>query len=245
MSLTELIQSAQDLANPKRAHSSAWFFQTAPGQYGEGDQFLGLNMPDCRRLAKQHQTLTQSEVVLLLERPEHELRMIALLIWCYQYPHLNFERRSEIYKQYLASAHRVNNWDLVDLSAPTLVGSYLYTYFTSKQICEQLSVLAHSKLLWERRIAMLACFYGIRHEQYLEGLMIAQILVTDHHDLIRKAVGWMLREIGKRDLQLERNFLDDNMDFLSRITIYYAIEKMSQPERKKYLNLKKSTPSVR
>jgi 3-methyladenine DNA glycosylase AlkD len=193
MTADEVKVALRALGSPERAKNSAWFFKTGKGQYGEGDEFIGVTVPGQRAVAKQFAALPIDEVEELLHSPEHEFRLTALIIWVNQYRKAGEALRAEIFKRYLANTKWINNWDLVDSSAYQIVGAYLEG--RDKTL---LSQLARSSSLWERRIAVLSTFYYIQHGQAEEALKIAEILLQDKEDLIQKAVGWMLREIGKK-----------------------------------------------
>ena len=192
----------QSLANPKDAAILAWFFKTGPGQYGEGDVFAGVRVPALRKVAGEFKDLALEETERLLHSAVHEHRLAALLILVMQAAKADAQTRKRIYDLYLANTRWVNNWDLVDLSAPALVGSYLAT-----RSRKPLYRLAKSKSLWERRISVLATFPFIRQNEFADTVKIAEMLLDDEEDLIHKAVGWMLREVGKRDLETLEQFL--------------------------------------
>lgn len=217
------------LADPKRAKNSAWFFKTGPGQYGEGDKFLGLNTPQMRSLSKKYKDLPLSEIQKLIKSPYHEERSIAIQILVLQYP----KNSKKIYDFYLENTKYINNWDLVDISAPYIVGNYLLD--KPRDILDKLAL---SDSLWERRIAVISTFSFIRAGQSKDTLRISKTLLADSHDLIHKAVGWMLREVGKRcgEKQLT-DFLDANIKNMPRTTLRYSIEKFPEKQRKYYLSL--------
>lgn len=228
MSLTELRQDLQDISTEERAKTNAWFFKTGKGQYGEGDKFLGITVPDTRTIAKKYKDLPFADVSTLLQSEWHEERLTALLILVH-----NFERgndQEKIVEFYLQNTQRVNNWDLVDLSADKIVGAWLFD--KDKSI---LYDLAKSTNLWERRIAIMSTFYFIRHNQFEDTLKIAELLLHDPHDLIHKAVGWMLREIGKRNQDVEETFLKKHYKTMPRTMLRYAIEKFSKEKRDYYM----------
>lgn len=229
--LVKLRKEIKKQADPKRAESSKWFFKTGKGQYGEGDVFIGLTVPQMRQLAHRYFGLTFAETKKLLASKVHEERLIALLILVHNFQKGSTIEQTKIYKFYLAHTKFVNNWDLVDLSASRIVGEYLRT--RPKDI---LNKLAKSKNLWERRIAMIATFQLTYYGSYAKTLEIAKILLPDKHDLIHKAVGWMLREVGKRDEKLLVNFLDKYRHQMPRTALRYAIERFPEKKRKKYLS---------
>ncbi|MBW7838310.1 MAG: DNA alkylation repair protein [Chitinophagaceae bacterium] len=234
LSYRQLQTDLRSLANPKKAKNSAWFFKTGKGQYGEGDVFVGVTMPEQRKVAKRYLHLPLEEVTLLLQAPEHEFRMCALLILVAQYKKGTEREREKIYSLYLQSTRWINNWDLVDTSAEYIVGDWLQG---RKEKMKTLKALANSESLWERRIAMLATFCYIKKGSTEEALDIAKILLKDEHDLIHKAAGWMLREIGKRcSIQEEEAFLKAHYKHMPRTMLRYAIEHFPETKRKAYLN---------
>jgi len=220
------------LGNPEKAKVLARFFKTGPGEYGDGDRFLGVVVPKIRAVVKAHREASRSEVLKLLHSRYHEERLTALLILVEQYRAGDPARRQAIYELYLASTDKVNNWDLVDLTAQHIVGNYLYGNDSSV-----LTRLALSASLWERRIAMLATYYHIRQRESHEALRIARLLLHDKHDLIHKAVGWMLREVGKRcSLEDECAFLDEHAAEMPRTMLRYAIERFPRDLRARYMD---------
>ena len=229
----------RELGHAKDAEQARRFFKTGPGQYGEGDLFLGIRVPVLRKLAKELTDTPLTGLVELLHSPFHEARMLALLIMVLQYK--RNENTSAIYRAYLDNTHRINNWDLVDVSAEHIVGAHLFENAPSRRSLGEggyrkpLTKLAKSKSLWERRIAIIATFYFIRRNQFEDTLAIADLLLTDKEDLMHKAVGWMLREVGKRDLQAEENFLLPRYQQMPRTLLRYAIEKFPEPNRLAYL----------
>lgn len=231
MSLAGLKGDFAAAADPAKAALLARFFKTGRGEYAEGDKFLGLTVPATRAIAKKHRDLPLSDVAALLRSPWHEHRLCALLLLEAEFRRGGPELREKIYKLYLANASFINNWDLVDLSAPRIVGVWL-----KDRSRAPLYELARSPLLWERRIAMLACFAFIYDGDGADGLKIARLLLGDKHDLMHKAVGWMLREIGKRcSEKLLLDFLEKNYARLPRTTLRYAIERFSVSKRKQFL----------
>jgi len=220
----------KQLANKEKAEVLQRFFKTGPGEYGEGDVFIGVKVPDLRKVAKDFQDIATEDVIVLLESAIHEERLLALLILVRKYVKGNETAKKRIYRLYLKKTKFINNWDLVDVTAHHIVGDYLMDKNKAP-----LYRLAKSEDLWERRIAILATFYFIKHGKYEETLKIAKILLTDKEDLIHKAVGWMLREIGKRDMILEEMFLQKHYKEMPRTMLRYAIEKFPEPKRQKYL----------
>jgi len=207
-----------------------WFFKTGKGEYGEGDVFVGLKVPTQRKLAREFSDLTLSDLKRLLNSPIHEERLISLFILIDTYDKGNEKEKDDIFSFYLKNIKGINNWDLVDLSAPKIVGNYLLDKDQSL-----LEKFANSNNLWERRIAILSTQEFIRNGSFDRTLKIAQTLLNDKHDLIHKAVGWMLREIGKRDLKTEEKFLKVYYKRMPRTMLRYAIEKFPEAKRKKYL----------
>jgi 3-methyladenine DNA glycosylase AlkD len=207
------------------------FFKTGPGEYGEGDRFHGVVVPDCRRIAKAARSLSEGDLEDLLGSPMHEERTVALLVMVERFERGDESERARVYRLYRRNLGRVNNWDLVDGSAPAIVGGYFEGRDRSP-----LYRWARSKKLWERRIAMLATFRYIKKGDFQDALAIALILRDDDEDLIHKAVGWMLREIGNRDRGVEERFLRAHHRKMPRTMLRYAIEKFEAPLRKAYLN---------
>ena len=206
------------------------YFKTGPGEYGEGDRFLGVRVPALRGLAKRFRALPPDDVLALLRSEWHEERLLALLLMVEQYVRGDAARRGEIHQAYLANTAYVNNWDLVDSSAPTLVGAHLAPGHTAL-----LDRLSRSANTWERRIAMLATAHAIRAGDFAPTLRIAERLLADPHDLIHKAVGWMLREVGKRDPAREEAFLRAHYRRMPRTMLRYAIERFPEELRQRYL----------
>ena len=218
------------LADPVRAGVSRRFFKTGPGQYGEGDRFLGISVPVLRQLAREYTELPLGAVTTLLASPLHEERLLALLILVRQYERADAAARDAIYECYMADRAGINNWDLVDSSAPQIVGAHL-----CRGQRRLLKKLAKSASLWDRRIAMIATLHYIRAGEFDDALAIARMLLGDREDLIHKAVGWMLREIGQRDRQVLEDFLDLHAPIMPRTALRYAIERFPGPVRRRYL----------
>jgi 3-methyladenine DNA glycosylase AlkD len=231
--VAEIRSQVRSLGNPEHAKTALWFFKTGPGQYGEGDKFAGLKVPVVRKLVKEHRTLPLDDVERLLHSEIHEERLLALLILVSQAAKADSARRKAIYDIYLANTRWVNNWDLVDLSAPHLVGAYL-----EDKSRKPLYRLAKSKILWERRIAVLATFHFIRRGDFGDALAIVEMLLGDAEDLIHKAAGWMMREVGKRDLPVLEGFLREHGRKMPRTMLRYAIEKFPEKKRKSFLSLR-------
>ncbi len=206
------------------------YFKTGKGEYGEGDQFLGLRVPTVRKIAKKFNTLSIDEAEKFLQSPYHEERLFALFILIDLFKKGNEEDKKKIHELYLKNTKFINNWDLVDASAGPIVGVYLF-----KRDKEPIYTLTQSENLWERRIAIMATSYFIIHNQFSDTLKIAEMLLNDKEDLIHKAVGWMLREIGKRNLEIEESFLKKYYQNMPRTMLRYAIEKFPEEKRKSYL----------
>jgi len=217
-------------SDPERTINLQRFFKTKKGEYGEGDVFLGLTVPQCRKVVKQYKILDLCDVLKLLKSKYHEERLIALLIFVEQFSKGDPKKRKEIYDNYLNNTKYINNWDLVDLSAHKIVGAYLFDKNRSV-----LYKLAKSSDLWEKRISIIATAWFIKNNDFDDTLNISDILLNDKHDLIHKAVGWMLREIGNNDLLVEEKFLKSRYKTMPRTMLRYAIEKFEEGKRKKYL----------
>jgi 3-methyladenine DNA glycosylase AlkD len=221
------------LADPEQAANLCWFFKTERGEYGEGDIFLGVRTPLWRELIRAYRGMPPAEIGKLLESPIHEERSCALALLTDVYEKGDAVRKKEIYDYYLRKRARVNNWDLVDLSAPRIIGAYLLD--KSEKERAVLYDLVRSESLWDRRIAMLATFAFIRDGQYEDTLRMAAMLLDDGEDLMHKAAGWMLREVGKHDPDEERRFLDEYHTVMPRTMLRYALEKFDRQEREKYM----------
>ena len=223
----------QEIGTAARAKASAWFFKTAKGEYGHGDRFLGVSVPAQRKIAKRYARMPLRELRKLLESPFHECRLTALFILACQYRKADAKERQQVVRFYLANRRRVNNWDLVDSSAPYILGRHLLSHDRSV-----LQKLVRSTNLWDRRIAIIATAALIRVGEYDDTLRLAEMLLCDEHDLIHKAVGWMLREVGNRSPETEENFLKTHAARMPRTMLRYAIEKFPEPKRKAYLAMR-------
>lgn len=227
--LDKLRKETKKLSSEKRASVMQRYFKTEEGEYGFGDIFIGLSVPQCRELAIKYKEMNFDELYKLLRSEIHEERLIALLILVH-----NFEREEllqrRIYEFYLKNIKFVNNWDLVDLSADKIMGGYLID--KPKDI---LYKMAKTNKLWEKRIAIVSTYYFIKKDKFDDALSIAEILLPDENDLIQKAVGWMLREVGKRDKKLETQFLDKHYKNMGRVSLRYSIEKFPQKSRQAYM----------
>lgn len=229
--LREVERELHALASPKDAEFLQRFFKTGAGQYGAGDPFLGIRVPQIRSLTRRCRELPHAQVLNLLRSPWHEQRLLALLILVEHYRRGTNTERDTIYQAYLAHTPYINNWDLVDSSAEHIVGPHV-----DPREVSVLEALARSSSLWERRIAMLATFHWIKQGEFSPALRIAHLLVNDSHDLIHKAVGWMLREIGKRDRAEEERFLHKHYRNMPRTMLRYAIERFPEARRQQYLH---------
>jgi len=230
MTAKDLQARLRTLGNPKDATFLAGFFKTGTGQYGEGDQFIGVRVPMIRMVAKESKGLPLAEVECLLHSPIHEERLAALVILVTQAAKADAKARKAIYDFYFANKKFINNWDLVDLSAPQIVGAYL-----AGRSRRPLYRLAKSSWLWDRRIAILATFHFIRLREFGDTLKIAETLLGDREDLMHKAVGWMLREVGKRDMAALEDFLGRHCRVMPRTMLRYAIERFPEKKRRVYM----------
>ena len=230
ITLTSLKREARDLADPAVAAHSKTYFKTGAGQYGEGDAFLGLRVPTLRSLVKKYRTLDYTDAVELLKSGWHEERLLGVLLLVSAYERGDERQQARIHREYLKNAKRVNNWDLVDSSAPHLVGAHL-----TPENVSLLIDLAKSRNLWERRISIVATQHFIRIGEYADTLAIARLLLRDSHDLIHKAVGWMLREVGTRDRRVLDSFLSKHYKGMPRTMLRYAIERHPEADRRAYL----------
>jgi 3-methyladenine DNA glycosylase AlkD len=228
--LAALRKKLYALADPADAIHLQRFFKTAPGEYGAGDKFLGLRVPALRQLVKEYRELADAEALEMLASSWHEERLLALMLLVHQHGRGDAAHRDRIHRAYLAHTRYINNWDLVDASAGQIIGSHL----DARDIA-LLERLARSDDLWERRIAIVATFHFIKQNEFGPTLKIARLLLHDPHDLIHKAVGWMLRELGKRDRQAEDAFLKKHYQVMPRTMLRYAIERHPETVRKQYL----------
>ena len=231
--LSSVRRDIRKLARPARAKSNRFFFKTAQGEYGAGDRFLGVTVPQLRMLAREYRDMPLKYVVKLLHSPWHEERLLALLILVRQYVAADTRTRRAIHQLYLRNTRSINNWDLVDSSAGQIVGAHL-----ENGDRRTLRRLARSKSLWERRIAMIATYHYIKRGDFRDALAVAELLLEDDQDLIHKAAGWMLREIGKRDRRAEERFLKKHAARMPRTMLRYAVERFPPRLRRKYLTAK-------
>lgn len=239
---SQIVSEMKSLANKEQGQNLSRFFKTGPGQYGEGDIFLGIKVPVQRQIAKKYKDASLADIEKLLASPIHEHRLVGLLILVFQYEKADDVRQEEIAKFYLKNLSAVNNWDLVDLSTPKILGHYFFHQLPkrlSTEVCQTINNLADSNNLWQRRVAMVSTFYSIYQGRHQEAIMIAKKLLNDKHDLIHKAVGWMLREMGKRaGREHLLAFLDKNLAKIPRTALRYAVEHLPETQRQAYLRKK-------
>lgn len=228
--LTQLRNDLQRIKNQEKAKILARFFKTGKGEYGEGDIFIGLMVPDSRKVAVKYKDMPLNDIKILLKSKIHEERLIALLMLVHNYKNGNTAEKEKIYNFYLKNTKLINNWDLVDLTADKIVGAHLLD--KDKSI---LYKLAKSNNIWERRIAIISTFYFIRNNKFDDTFEISRLLLNDKHDLIHKAVGWMLRELGKRNQMEEEKFLRKYYKNMPRTMLRYAIERLEQDKKRFYL----------
>ncbi len=235
MTLKNLIKEINSMKNKEKAIIYQRFFKTKRGEYGEGDMFIGITVPKQKKLAKEYLDLSLREIEYLLSHKIHEYRMIGIMLLVEKFKISDEKQQKEIFNLYLkyAKLNRINNWDLVDCSADKIIGNFL---FEKNKDIKILKKLANSKNLWERRISIISTFYFIKKGKHKECFEISRILLKDNHDLIHKAVGWMLREVGKRISQeIEESFLKENNNHkkMPRTMLRYSIERFT-PEKRKY-----------
>ncbi len=230
MMLSRLQRQLRNLANTAVAEQSLRFFKTGKGEYGEGDKFLGVRVPTLRAIAKEHKDLPIEDILHVLTSPYHEERLLALILLVNRFEKPGHEDRQGIYNLYLENTDYINSWDLVDSSAYQIVGGYLFNKNRRKLLS-----LSKSRSLWERRISIISTYHFIRNNQYEDTLNISRKLLHDDQDLIHKAVGWMLREVGNRDRKAEEGFLLEHYKVMPRTMLRYAIEKFDEEDRKLYL----------
>ena len=230
LNLEKIKFDLREYSDKKKAKILKRYFKTGPGEYAQGDIFLGITVPILRSLAKQYQDLALKETLQLLKSRIHEERLLSLLVLILKYRKADLSEKRNIYKAYLDHSKYVNNWDLVDVTAKHIIGDYLQDKDKSP-----LYKLARSNFLWERRIAILSTFHFIENNDFQDTLKIAKILIFDPHDLIHKAVGWMLREVGKRDKNSEERFLKKYYRAMPRTMLRYAVERFPEFKRQAYL----------
>ena len=231
--LAEIRSNLHKLANGQDAAQLQRYFKTGPGEYGEGDLFIGVRVPAIRKLARQYRDTSVGIAQKLLISKIHEERLLALVLFIDHYNKADDAGKKTIYTYYLGHTHHINNWDLVDISAEKIVGAYLY-----ERNRQPLKKLVKSSDLWERRIAIMSTLYFIRNNDFTDTLFLAEKLLKDKEDLIHKAVGWMLREVGNRDQKIEENFLKQHYQTMPRTMLRYAIEKFPEALRQQYLQSK-------
>lgn len=232
MTVEDVVSEMQNYASDADAVNLQWFFKTGPGEYGEGDQFIGVRVPMIRKVCKEFRQLSLAEVQKLIESPFHEHRMAGLIILTLQYPRASNQAKNDILDLYMQELKRrnINNWDLVDVTCRHIVGEHV------RDNREVLFELAKSDNLWERRVSIISTFAYIAHGDASTSLELAELLLHDHEDLMHKAVGWTLREVGKRcDEQLLRDFLDRHAHDMPRTALRYAIEHLPEIDRQYYL----------
>jgi len=228
----EIMSKLKELSDSDIAAHSQRFFKTGKGEYAEGDRFLGIRVPTIRKCVKEYREISLEDTLKLLKSPFHEARLLALLILVAKYSSINMGNEKEaIYRSYLSHAKFINNWDLVDCSAEHIVGAHLF-FKDRKPIYR----LVRSRSLWERRIGVMSTFHFVKKEDLSDTLAIAELLLYEKEDLIHKAVGWMLREVGKRNRTVEERFLTKYYKEMPRTMLRYAIEKLPESERLAYLH---------
>jgi Predicted DNA alkylation repair enzyme len=226
MKAKEIIAELERYINPQKREFLPYFFKTGKGQYGEGDKFLGIVVPDIKLVARKFRETSFDEIAILLNSEYHECRMCALLLLVERFKKSNESDREQIYNFYLSNTKRVNNWDLVDLSGPYIVGEYL-----KNRSREDLYRLAASSVLWEQRIAVVATATLIRNDDFIDIIKLSELLLHHSHDLMHKAIGWMLREMGKRNKELLLDFLEKHYNEMPRTMLRYSLEKLTSEER--------------
>ena len=228
----KILDRLRELGSGDIAAHSQRFFKTGPGQYGEGDKFLGIRVPTLHKCVREYRTISLQDTVGLLESAFHEARLLAVLILVAKYSASNEDGEKEaIYRSYLDHTEFINNWDLVDSSAEHIVGAHLF-----EKNRKPIYRLVRSSCLWERRIGVMSTFHFVKRNDFSDTLAIAELLLDDKEDLIHKAVGWMLREVGNRDQKTEEKFLKEHCKQMPRTMLRYAIEKLPHAERLAYLH---------
>lgn len=233
MNFATITQDLKQYARPDKVQILSGFFKCGKGQYGEGDIFIGVNVPQQRIVAKKYfAQIKFNDIGKLLKSNIHEHRLTALFILVYKFQKADEEEQKKIYYFYLKNLKYINNWDLVDTTTPNIIGRYL---LDKPELRKILYKLAKSQNLWEKRIAILATYTFIKYNEFHDTLAIAEVLLKDTHDLIHKAVGWMLREIGKQDQDVEEEFLKKHYQTMPRTMLRYAIEKFDEKKKKMYM----------
>ncbi len=233
--MIEIINDLKACSSPQIAEHSQRFFKTGKGEYGEGDKFLGIRVPELRKISKKYAHLNLKKTSELLRSPFHEIRLVSLFILIRHYEKAGQDNKEKIVDLYLANTNYINNWDLVDASAHKILGDYL---LDKKR--DLLYELAASEILWERRIAIMTTFNFVKNGSYRDTMKLSGILINDKEDLIHKVVGWMLREVGKKSLDTEISFLNKHAEQMPRTMLRYAIEKFPEDLRQKYLQKRSS-----
>lgn len=229
----DVLKELEYLKNSEKIKVFKRFFKTNEGEYGYGDMFWGISVPQVRGISKRYfRDISFDEIKVLINHRIHEIRLAGYLILTYQYEKSDNERRKDIFDFYLNNLSGCNNWDLVDLSCYKIVGEYLLKNKEERRILYELS---RSNNLWEQRISIVSTLPFIKRKEFKDTLNISKVLLSHSHDLIHKAVGWMLREVGKQDMNVLREFLNENINTIPRTTLRYSIERMNESERKKYL----------
>lgn len=231
--LQDIKEELQSLADSETAKHSQRFFKTGKGEYGEGDIFLGIRVPVIRKLAKKYSYLSLSNILSLLKSKFHEQRLLAIIMLVNLYKVADKKTQKEIFSLYINNTRYINNWDLVDISAASIVGAYLND--KSKKLLYDFS---DSEDIWQRRIAIISTYHFIRNNDFTDSLKLSERLLNDPHDLIHKAVGWMLREIGKKNQSIEAAFLDKYASRMPRTMLRYALERFPADSRKSYMAMK-------
>ncbi|MGE4234383.1 MAG: DNA alkylation repair protein [Bacteriovoracia bacterium] len=233
MSYLQARKALHRYANSKKAQELRRFFKTAKGEYAEGDVFIGVMVPQTRVVAKKYKKLAFSDLRKLISSKIHEERLLGLIILVQQFKVSSKDHQKKVYEFYLENMRYINNWDLVDVTCRDIVGAYL-----DNKPRKLLYKLARSNVLWERRIAIISTFYFIRNGEFSDTIAISEVLLNDREDLLHKAVGWALREVGKKDVKTLKVFLDKHSIVMPRTMLRYAIERLSVRERRYYMNLK-------
>lgn len=245
MKANDVIIELKKYSNKSKAKILQGFFKTNKGEYGEGDIFIGVNVPNSRKIAKKYINLNLSEIKKILKSKTHEERLVALIILTYKYEKTKKEiERKEIYNFYLSNTQYINNWDLVDLSAPKIIGNYLLNNKNERKILYNLAKSKSKKgngwtWLWEKRISIVSTHAFIKNNDFENTIKLAQLFLNEEHDLMHKATGWMLREVGKQNETKLINFLNKNKTKMPRTMLRYSIEKFSEKKRQYYLKTSK------
>ncbi|MBC8501264.1 MAG: DNA alkylation repair protein [DPANN group archaeon] len=230
--LNQLKKELQKLSNPKKAAIMQRFFKTGPGEYGEGDVFIGPTVPEQRSIAKKYIDLDFKDIQILLNNKIHEYRLTGIFILVYKFQRASDKEKKKIYNFYIKNFDRINNWDLIDCTCDKILGPYMLEHSKEKK---KLYKWVKSRRLWTRRISIITTFEFIKNNEFEDTLKVSGILLHDGHDLIHKAVGWMLREIGKRDQAVEERFLRKHYKQMPRTMLRYAIERFDEKKRQFYM----------